>query len=222
LAFIFLSNPITAAAQGMIRTIDAPAPSLVGNLLHDAAEQKALVYVPEGYETSGRRYPVLYLLHGFSLRSVLADWGEVTKTAMDTCVSTHPEQAFIVVIPNGANAVDGSFYIDSSVAGNWDRFISRDLVEFFDSHFRTIPDRRSRAIVGHSMGGFGALRMLMLHPDTYSVGYAISPCCLDLVADMAKDNPAWSEVLTMRSVADIRRVLGDGFGGFRHRSKPRP
>jgi S-formylglutathione hydrolase FrmB len=190
----------------MTRTIVVPAPALRGNLLHDPAEQKAIVYLPAGYENSDRRYPVLYLLHGFSLRSVLPDWEEVTHAAMDTFVMAHPDKAFIVVIPNGANAVDGSFYMDSSVGGNWDRFISKDLIGFIDSHFRTIPDRRSRAVVGHSMGGFGVLRMLMLHPDIYSVGYAISPCCLDLVADMASENPAWLEVLQMRNLSDIRQA----------------
>lgn len=210
LVFVFLSHASTAVAQGSTRMIVVPAPSLVGNLLHDPTDQKAIVYLPAGYESTSRRYPVLYLLHGFSLRSVLSDWEDVTRTAMDAFVATHPEKAFIVVIPNGSNAVDGSFYVDSSVGGNWDRFISRDLVQFIDSHFRTIPDRRSRAVVGHSMGGFGTLRMLMLHPDVYSVGYAISPCCLDLVADMASENPAWQEVLMMRNVSDVRRAAGHG------------
>src|SRR5690349_15942297 len=166
-ALVFFPPATTAPTLGATRTVEIPAPSLAGNLLNDPAQQKAIVYLPPGYETSDRRYPVLYLLHGFSLHSVLPDWEEVTRGAMDSFVTSDPDKAFIVVIPNGANAVGGGFYMDSSVGGGWDRFISTDLVRFIDTNFRTLVDRRSRAIVGHSMGGFGALRMMMLHPDVY-------------------------------------------------------
>jgi S-formylglutathione hydrolase len=191
-------------------TVMVPAPSLAGNVLGDPVDQKAIVYLPSSYNVSRRRYPVLYLLHGFSLHSVLSDWEEVTRIAMDSFVRASPDKAFIVVIPNGANKVDGSYYMDSSVAGGWDAYISKDLVAFVDSHFRTLTDRRSRAVAGHSMGGFGALRMLLLHPDIYSAGYAISPCCLDFVADMTSENTAWSRVVDMRSVDDIQRAVGHG------------
>lgn len=208
LAFARLPQTIAPETGGATRRVLVPAPSLTGNLLGDPSVQDAVVYLPARYNVSRRRYPVLYLLHGFSLRSVLPDWEEVIRMAMDRFVRANPEKAFMVVIPNGANKVDGSYYMDSAVAGGWETYISKDLVAFVDSHFRTLADSRSRAIAGHSMGGFGALRMLLRHPDVYSVGYAISPCCLAFVADMTSENAAWSKVLDMRSVDDIQRAAG--------------
>jgi len=207
-SFGLLLPTVALRSGGATQTVMVPAPSLSGNLLGDPLVQKAIVYLPAGYNVSRRRYPVLYLLHGFSLRSVLPDWEEVIRMAMDGFVRANPEKAFIVVIPNGLNKADGSYYMDSQVAGRWDTYISQDLVAFVDSHFRTLADRRSRAVSGHSMGGFGALRMLLLHPDIYSVGYAISPCCLDFVADMTSENAAWSKVLDMETVDDIQRAAG--------------
>jgi S-formylglutathione hydrolase FrmB len=209
LAFALLPQAVAPGTGSATQTVMVPAPALTGNLLGDASVQKAIVYLPPGYTVSRRRYPVLYLLHGFSLHPVLPDWEEVTRTAMDSFVRANPEKALIVVIPNGANKVDGSYYMDSAVAGGWETYVSKDLIAFVDSHFRTLADRRSRAVAGHSMGGFGTLRMLLLHPDIFSVGYAISPCCLDFVADMTSENAAWSKVLDMRSVDDIQRAAAE-------------
>lgn len=204
--FLFLAFNSNAVGQtGVIDRLVIPADSLKGNLLGDPVVQPALVYLPTGYaQQPMRRYPVLYMLHGFSLHSILNDWAEVISESMDAFVRAHPEKAFIVVIPNGANSVHGSFYLDSKVNGNWEHFISADLVGYIDAHYRTIPDRKSRAIAGHSMGGFATLRLIMLHPDTFAVGYAMSPCCLDLQADMTDSNPAWRVVLRMDSIADIQ------------------
>jgi S-formylglutathione hydrolase FrmB len=205
-SLIALSLAGASQSRGRITTMNVPAPSLAGNLLGDPADQTVAVYLPDGYEHSSRRYPVLYLLHGFSLHPVLKDWEEVIAASMDQFVAANPDKAFIVVIPNGANRVHGSYYMDSTVGGGWESYIAHDLVAYTDSHFRTIDDRRSRAIAGHSMGGFGALRMLLLHPDIYSVGYAISPCCLDFTADMTNTNAAWKRVLKIRSVAGIEKA----------------
>jgi S-formylglutathione hydrolase FrmB len=209
---LFIALSLAASAQtvgdrrnGTAEQISVPAVALTGNKLGDPTEQPAIVYLPASYaEQPSQKYPVLYVLHGFSLHSILEDWKEVITRSMDDFVRKNPDQAFIVVIPNGANKVDGSFYVDSAVGGNWEQYISSDLIRYIDSHYRTIANRYSRAVVGHSMGGFGALRMLLLHSDVFGIGYAMSPCCLDLRADMTSDNPAWLQVLKMHSVADIQ------------------
>jgi S-formylglutathione hydrolase len=214
LLLLSLSAPAQAVADqpvGSAEQITVPAVSLSNNKLSDPTTQPVIVYLPPGYAGQpSRRYPVLYLLHGFSLHSILEDWKGVIVQSMDEFVRNNPERAFIVVIPNGANKVDGSFYVDSEVGGNWEQYISKDLVSYIDSHYRTIPERQNRAVAGHSMGGFGALRMLLLHRDIYATGYAMSPCCLDLQADMTSENPAWLRVLNMRAVADIQAASARG------------
>jgi len=208
LLLLSLPAPAKAVADqpaGTAEQITVPAVSLSNNKLSDPITQPVIVYLPPGYAgQASKRYPVLYLLPGFSLHSILEDWEGIIVQSMDGFARNNPERAFIVVIPNGANKVGGSFYVDSEVGGNWEQYISKDLVSYVDAHYRTIPERQSRAIAGHSMGGFGALRMLLLHSDIYATGYAMSPCCLDLQADMTSENPAWLQVLNMRTVADIQ------------------
>jgi pimeloyl-ACP methyl ester carboxylesterase len=81
----------------------------------------------------------------------------------------------IVVMPTGQHSVGGSFYVNSPVTGGWEDFVVKDLVSFVDAEYRTIPSREARAIVGHSMGGYGALNLAMRHPDVYCASYALSP-----------------------------------------------
>ena len=80
----------------------------------------------------------------------------------------------IVVMPNARNAFDGSFYTNSPVTGNWEQFIVRDLVNYVDHKYRTLRTRKARGLAGHSMGGYGALRIGMRHPETFSAVYALS------------------------------------------------
>ncbi len=83
------------------------------------------------------------------------------------------------MMPNAHNAFGGSFFANSPVTGQWEDFVVRDLVRWVDRRYRTVRSRSGRGIAGHSMGGFGALRIAVRNPDTYSAVYAMSPCCLD-------------------------------------------
>lgn len=193
------------AQSGTMAEVTIDAPSLAGNKLGDPSQEKLEIYLPPGYESSGtKRYPTIYLLHGFSTRSVLKDWAEVSQESMDEFLSHYPSKKIIIVIPNGRNAVSGSYWVDSAVGGNWETFVSSELPAYMDSHYKTIPKAASRAIVGHSMGGFGALRIGMRHSDVFSVVYAISPCCLDFDADLTSENKAWETVLKWNSMDDVR------------------
>jgi S-formylglutathione hydrolase FrmB len=69
-------------------------------------------------------------------------------------------------------------YSSSVTTGDFEKFISHDLVAYIDAHYRTLPDRMSRGLVGHSMGGYGATRIGMKHSDVFGSLYIMSPCCL--------------------------------------------
>ena len=179
------------------------APSLKGNLLGDPTEQPVYVYLPRGYEGSTKRYPTLYLLHGFTSNSSV--WingqyqGMALQTLMDDFIKSGKVREMIVVSANGANAYKGSFYTNSTVTGNWEDFIVRDLVNYVDSNYRTMPRAESRGIAGHSMGGYGSVMIGMKHPEIFSAVYALSPCCLAMEADMSEANTAWPGVLALTS-----------------------
>ena len=175
--------PMVLAEAGHYERILVPAPSLVGNLAGDASDREVSVYLPPGYGKQGnRRYPVLYLLHGFTDND--AQWfGRAGKhfvhvpDAVDAAFAGGvPEM--IVVMPNAFTKFQGSMYSSSAVNGDWETFISRDLVKFIDTKYRTSARPESRGLAGHSMGGYGTLRVGMNVPGVFSALYAMSPCCL--------------------------------------------
>jgi enterochelin esterase-like enzyme len=175
--------PLAAAEKGHYERVTAPGPSLAGNLAGDPADREVSVYLPPGYgKERTRRYPVLYLLHGFTDND--AQWfGRAGKhfvhvpEAVDAAFEAGVPH-MIVVMPNGFTKFQGSMYSSSAVNGDWDTFIARDLVKFIDGRYRTLARPESRGLAGHSMGGYGTLRAGMKTPGVFSALYAMSPCCL--------------------------------------------
>jgi len=177
--------PRAAAGQGggVIHRDSVPAPALKHNMVGDPTWDRVSVYLPPSYSTSTRRrYPVLYFLHGFAADDRALVRGAYQnmniRISMDSLIRTGDVGEMIVVMPNARNAFDGSFYTNSPVTGNWEQFIVRDLVDYVDRKYRTLRTRRGRGLAGHSMGGYGALRVGMRHPETFSAVYALSACCL--------------------------------------------
>lgn len=159
------------------------APSLRGNLVGDPDRREVTVYLPPGYrQNRQKRYPVIYLLHGFAADHRAFVRGAYQnlniRISMDSLIRAGRVKEMIVVTPSARNFFDGSFYANSPVTGRWEDFIARDLVHHVDTKYRTSRGRQGRGIAGHSMGGFGALRVAMRNPDTFSAVYALSPCCL--------------------------------------------
>ena len=197
------------AASGKLIEVKVPAPSLKGNLLGDPTEQSAAVYLPPSYDASpARRYPTLYLLHGFLGNNKV--WtkggyqGMSLQPLMDEMIRAGRIREMIVVAPNGWNAYRGAFYTNSSVNGNWEDYIFRDLVQNIDANYRTIAKAESRGIAGHSMGGYGAVTLAMKHPDVFSAVYALSPCCLGMEGDFTSDNPAWLKTIRLTSKDQLK------------------
>jgi S-formylglutathione hydrolase len=187
------------------------SPALEGNLLGDPADQPVATYLPPGYTETSRRYPVLYLLHGIGDSPDV--WvgpgyqGMEIRAVMDSLIGAGGIQPMIVVMPNGTNRYIGTFYMNSPVAGGWEDFIARDLVEYVDGTFRTLGRRASRGVAGHSMGGYGSILMGMRHHDVFSSIWAMNPCCLAMLEDISLDNPAWRRAAEIRTQEDIDAAL---------------
>ena len=154
-------NPAAPATtpRPTARTVRITSPSL-GN-----SDYAFAVLLPTGYDTSTRRYPVLFLLHG----------GGQTHTAFPSRAWFTREAAsreMIVILPNGGR----SFFANAagiSVA-RYEDLIAKDLVEYVDSHYRTLGTRESRAIAGISMGGFGSALIALRHPDLFGTAGPLS------------------------------------------------
>ena len=142
------------------------------------------IYLPPDYENDSKSYPVLYYLHGFTWSDSLAVAVDHFDKLLDKAIATGKIKPVIVIMPNQHTLYRGSFYTNSSLTGNWADFTAKDLVTYVDQHYRTIPEKESRGIAGHSMGGHGAIKMGMLFPDVFASVYALSPAVMGLVKDM--------------------------------------
>lgn len=175
---LIVPAPVPGAAPVIVEKIKVHGVSLEGNLEGDSPDRDVIVYLPPGYaKNPSRRYPVLYALHGYSISNEKWTSEIHTPQTIEGAFATGARE-MIVVLANAQTLHNGSMYSNSPTTGNWEDFISRDLVAYIDSHYRTIANRLSRGIAGHSMGGYGTSRIAMRHPDVFSAFYAMSPCCM--------------------------------------------
>jgi enterochelin esterase-like enzyme len=86
--------------------------------------------------------------------------------------------------------------------GDWESFIAQDLVAYVDSHYRTFARRMSRGLAGHSMGGYGALRIGMKRPDVFSSLYIMSACCLTATTNPQPERMKAAEAIKTRAQAE--------------------
>ncbi|HLI27220.1 MAG TPA: OpgC domain-containing protein [Chloroflexota bacterium] len=134
------------------------------------AEMPYFVYLPPDYDTAGRRYPVLYLLHGAAASN--EEWlaygvvDEADRMIVD--FEIHP---LIIVFPQG----DYSYWVNHVDGPRWGDYVAVDLVRHVDATFRTLPLATRRGIGGLSMGGHGALQLAFTHPQVFGVVGAHSP-----------------------------------------------
>jgi enterochelin esterase-like enzyme len=152
--------------------------ALEGNLEGDAVDRDAFVFLPPSYsEEKDRRYPVVYALHGYSIGA--EQWThEIHVPQTIEGAFAQGAREMIVVLPDSKTVFGGSMYSSSVTTGDFERYVSHDVVSYIDAHYRTLPNRRSRGLVGHSMGGYGVVRIGMKHPDVFGSLYIMSPCCL--------------------------------------------
>ena len=131
------------------------------------------VYLPPEYDlpaNAGRRYPVLYLLHGNGGR--WDEWsGYGLEEVADQLIADGKFGRVIVVMPQGGR----SYWINQEGGLRWADYVVQDLLAHVDATYRTIPRREARAIGGLSMGGHGALQLTFNHPTVFGIAGAHSP-----------------------------------------------
>ena len=169
---------VKGARPVSVERIKVHGAALEGNLEGNSADRDVLVFLPPGYAANpGRRYPVVYALHGYFIGA--EQWGKeihVPQTVEGAFAKGASEM--IVVMPDSKTVHNGSMYSSSVTTGDFETFIARDLVAFIDDRYRTLARRESRGLVGHSMGGYGATRIGMKRADVFGSLYIMSPCCL--------------------------------------------
>ena len=158
---------------------------LKGNPLGDPHVRRVPVYVPPSYdEQPGKRYPVLYLLTGFTGRGrmLLNDnpWSESLDDRLNRLIGSGACGELIVVMPDCFTRYGGSQYLNSTATGRYQDHLVQELVPYVDARYRTLPGRDHRGVAGKSSGGYGALVLGLLHPDVFG---AIASHSGDVVFD---------------------------------------
>jgi enterochelin esterase-like enzyme len=155
-------------------------PTAAGVVLSREFDSQALqrkwtyaIYVPDGYDTSTLRYPVLYLLHGHG--GGLYDWvnlGHIQQTA-DAMIARGDMPPALIVMPDAGS----SWFVDRKE--KMETAVMQDLLPDVQRNFRAIDARNGRLIAGLSMGGYGALRFVMKYPEMFAAAALLSPAIYD-------------------------------------------
>jgi enterochelin esterase-like enzyme len=190
--------PVIAGAKAArVESIKVHSREIEGNLLGTPADREVFVVLPPGYDHNRKqRYPVVYALHGYSIGA--DQWMKeihLPQTAEGAFAKGTPEM--IIVLPSSKNALNGAFYSNSVTTGNFENFIAGELIDYIDTHYRTLAKPESRGLVGHSMGGYGASRIGIRRAERFGALYVMSPCC---------QSPLDSRGLTVAQVAQIQAL----------------
>jgi len=198
---------------GTVERIKVHGKALEGNLEGDSPDRDVLVYLPPSYAgDQARRFPVVYLLHGYGGQETT--FTERLATLPQSGDKLDVAQGFssaIYVMPSAYTLHKGSMYSDSATTGNWEKYIAEDLVAYIDGHYRTLPARMSRGLAGHSMGGYGALKIGMRRPDLFGSLYLMSSCCLTANRNPTPQSMAAAEAIKTREQAE-EAAKAPGFG----------
>jgi putative tributyrin esterase len=209
----FLSARPSAHAQGIghvERKVNKSAADFKDASFRSESLQREMhyrIFLPRGYQSSAKRYPTLYLLHGlygdyqnWSTHTNLAKWASGLE--------------LIIAMPDAGN----SWYVNSasSETDKFEDYIVKDFVSEVDLHFRTIRDRHARAIAGLSMGGYAAVNFSLKHSELFSLCGAIS-AALDAPKGLDDRKPEFREGLqkVFGPHGSETRTANDVFGGVR-------
>src|SRR5438067_342378 len=207
------AEPKPPSRATAVERIKVHGKSLEGNLEGDSSDRDVTIYLPPSYAADkSKRYPVVYLLHGYGGRDDTFNGRLATlPDSADRLAQSGAAKEMIVVMPNAYTLHKGSMYSNSVTTGDWETYVAEDLVAYMDSHYRTIPNRLSRGLGGHSMGGYGAVRIGMKRPDVFSALYLMSSCCLNAQTNPRPEAMAPAAAIRTREEA-VEAAHGRGFG----------
>jgi enterochelin esterase family protein len=158
--------------QGTVVCLQHKSAILENNPLGDKHIRDLYVYLPPDYDET-KTYPSVYVLTGFTGRGkmLLNDAAFTPNFAerMDKLIGDGAIRPMIAVMPDCFTYYGGSQYINSSATGNYEDYLTREIVPFVDENFQTIQNKNARAVMGKSSGGYGALIMAMRHADVFGL-----------------------------------------------------
>lgn len=173
----FVRDPLAFAGRVELRPFASRV--LAPNPLGDPSLRELPVYLPPGHDAPGARFPVIFVLAGFTGRgqSLLEThpWKLGVVARFDRAVAAGRAAPAILVLPDCFTRLGGSQYVNSSAVGRYEDHVARELAPFVDAEYPTLEGRR--ALLGKSSGGFGALHLAMRHPALFRAAASIAGDC---------------------------------------------
>ena len=200
-AFLIFQNSNGQLNQGKVVSFFINAKTLQ-NKGGENPNRKVSVYLPPGYEkviSDSRQFITCMALW------VMTASSSQMKMIFDKGIVQQKIRPFILVIASHHTEYEGSFYSNSSLTGNWSDFAAKELIEYVDKNFKTLASRDSRGIAGHSMGGYGAIKMGMLFPEVFGSVYALSPGLLAFVKEFGPNSDSFKELSKIKSMEELRK-----------------
>jgi len=167
------------AFAGRVETPTIASAVLEGNRLGDPPQREVPIYLPPGWDAADAAFPVIYILAGFTGRGQkyleTHPWHKGVALRYDEFVAKGDAPPAILVMPDCFTRMGGSQYVNSSFMGLYEDHLVQELVPFVDERYPVLAGRRG--VMGKSSGGFGAMRLSMLHPDVFPAAGSISGDC---------------------------------------------
>lgn len=212
LAFAFLktNSAFAVSAKSQILVREYRSESIAHNKIGVDPIRKMLVYLPADYdESSPQRYPVIYFLPNPFEESYRYDFDHRDAQGLfDRAIAEGVINKFILVVVDMNTPLGSSWFANSSVTGNWDDFMIRELVPYIDANFKTLPSRDSRGIAGIFIGGYGAIRFGMRHPDVFGTVYAMHPVGTGTGVGISMTIPKWDILTNAKLIEDVKKDGG--------------
>ena len=199
---------VSARSQVIVRELRSE------NIAHNKAGtdpvRRMLVYLPAGYDqSSSQRYPVIYFLPNPFEDSYRFDFDHRNaQDLFDRAIAEGVIKKFILVAVDMNTPLGTSWYVNSSATGHWEDFMIQELVPYIDANFKTLRNRDSRGIAGIFIGGYGAIRFGMCHPDVFGSVYAMHPVGTGTGIRVSAAIPKWEILAHAKSMNDVKQDGG--------------
>ena len=199
---------VSAKSQVIVRELRSS--NIARNKAGTDPVRKMLIYLPPGYdESSSQRYPVIYFLPNPFEDSYRFDFDHRDAQGLfDRAIADGVIKKFILVAVDMNTPLGSSWYVNSSAIGNWEDFMVQELVPYIDANFKTSSNRDSRGIAGIFIGGYGAIRFGMRHPDVFGAVYAMHPVGTGTGVRVSAAIPKWDILVNAKSMDDVKKDFG--------------
>lgn len=205
LAPINAQSAPTGSAESQVVHRQLQSVNVALNKIGTDPVRNMLVYLPPGYAASTEHYPVIYFLPNPFQAGYRFDFDHHDAQGLfDQAIAAGIIGKFILVAVDMDTPLGASWYVNSAATGNWEDFVVRELVPYIDGNFRTLPTRDSRGIAGIFIGGYGAIRFGMRHPDVFGSVYAMHPVGTGSGVGVMAAIPKWDILAKARSMDDVR------------------